>query len=163
MADYTRDNLLRLMAGAGLSAEQVAQRSGLDRRTVRAILQGTHRPHARTLTQLAHGLQASVDEFFLDPSRLIYRHFDRQTNPIVQEVVESHRELFDHWSEADFDELRSRVGAGGPLAREGALAAVRDMNRKRELIERLSVVLETGQADLLGKIVDLFYEKVIVK
>jgi transcriptional regulator with XRE-family HTH domain len=162
MTDYTQENLLRLMAAAGLSVEQVTEKTGVDKRTIRAILNASHRPHPRTLHRLAEGLGVSIDEFFVDPSRLLYRRFDRQTNPVIAEVVESHGELFAQWTEADFDELHSRVASGGPLLREGALAAVRDMNRKRASMEKLSLLLETGYAELIAGILDLFYDQAVV-
>ena len=120
------------MAGAQLSLGDVSARTGVDPRTLRGITSGGHRPHARTLHRLAQGLGVSVDEFFLDPARLIYRRFDRQTNPLVAELIAEQGELFAGWRQGDFDELHSRVGAGGALTREGALAAVHLMNRKRE-------------------------------
>ena len=67
-----------------------------------------------------------------------------------------------HWSEADFDELHSRVGTGGPLTCEGALAAVIDMNRKRDLHEKLSLLLETHQADLVRGFLEMVYQQVVV-
>ena len=79
------------------------------------------KPHARTLHRLAAGLGISVDELFIDPAQLLYRSFDRLTNPMVEEVLENHGELFHGWTQADFDELNSRVGLGGPLTMEGAL------------------------------------------
>jgi transcriptional regulator with XRE-family HTH domain len=163
MADHADENLLRLMAIAELSMSDVAKRTGLDERTIRAIARGTHKPHARTLHRLAEGLGVSVDEFFVDPAQLLYRRFDRQTNPLVEELVQSEPELFENWREADFSELHSRVGAGGPLTLEGAAAAVRAMNRKRELHDRLDVLLETGQASTIGGIIDLMYGQVVVR
>jgi transcriptional regulator with XRE-family HTH domain len=163
MVENTQRNLARLLAAAGLSSEQAAEKTRLDKRTIRAILNGTHRPHARTLQRLAEGLQVSVDELFLDPSRLIYRRFDRHSNPVIEEILEEHRELFEGWGEADFDELHSRVGTGGPLLREGALAAVRDMNRKRELLDKVSLLLETSHAELLCAIIELYFEKLVVQ
>jgi transcriptional regulator with XRE-family HTH domain len=163
MSDYTQENLLRLMAAAGLSVEQVTEKTGVDKRTIRAILSATQRPQPRTLHRLAEGLGVPIDEFFVDPSRLLYRRFDRQTNPVIAEVVESRGELFAGWTEADFDELHSRVASGGPLRMEGALAAVQDMNRKRVLMEKFSVLLETGHADLVAGIIELFYDKAVDK
>ena len=111
MSDYARENLLRLMAARGLSLSRVSEQTGLHVRTIRGILRGGHTPHARTLHRLAEGLGVSVDEFLVDPAQLLYRRFDRQTNPLVAEVIKDHKELFAGWSEADFDELHSRVGA----------------------------------------------------
>jgi len=163
MSDYAGKNLLRLMAGSGLSIQQVAEKTGLDERTIRGILGGTSKPHARTLHRLAEGLGAPVDEFFLDPAQLLYRRFDRQANPVVEEVLQAHRELFTGWAEADFDELHSRVGGGGPLTFEGALSAVRQMNRKRELHEKLDLLLESSQAELIGGIMEVLYDQIVVE
>jgi transcriptional regulator with XRE-family HTH domain len=155
-------NLQRLMAAGGFSMHDLAVRSGVDERTIRGLLAG-NKPHARTLHRLAEGLGVSADEFFVDPAQLLYRRFDRATNPLVQEVVESQPLLFEKWTEADFDELHSRFGAGGPLTREGVLESVRRMNRKRETLDKLNLLLETGEADVLGGIIDLFYEKIRVR
>ena len=163
MSRHSGENLARLMAAQGLSIEEVAEKSGLDRRTIQAILKGSQRAHARTLNRLAKGLGVAVDELFLDPSRLVYRHFDRLTNPMVQELIESHADLFANWCEADFAELSSRVGKGGPLTRQGAMAAARHINWKRGLFQKFALLLETSQADLIGGIVETMYEKVVLK
>ena len=118
MSDHAGENLLRLIAGGQWSLSDVSARSGVDPRTIRGIASGAQRPHARTLHRLAQGLGVSVDEFFLDPARLIYRRFDRQTNPLVAELIEAESDLFAGWRQGDFDELHSRVGAGGALTRE---------------------------------------------
>jgi transcriptional regulator with XRE-family HTH domain len=162
MSDHAGENLLRLMAAKELSIHDVSERTGLDERTIRGITRGTNRPHARTLHRLADGLGVAVDEFFVDPAQLLYRRFDHQTNPIVGEVLESHGELFDGWREADFDELHSRVGTGGALTREGALAAVLAMNRNRDLHDKLDVLLESSQSEVVGGMLDLLYRQVTV-
>ena len=162
MPDHARENLLRLMAAGGLSVRQVAEQTGLDERTIRGILGGGNKPHAQTLHHLAEGLGVKVDEFFVDPAQLLYRRFDRQTNPLVAEVLETHRDLFDGWTEADFDELHSRVGTGGALTAEGALQAVRRMNYKRELHEKLDLLLESSQADVAAGVLNVLYEKIVV-
>ena len=130
-------NLRRLMAQHGFTAAQVAEKCGLDQRTVRGILNGS-KPHARSLHKLADGLGVSADELFLDPSLLLHRRFDRQANPAIDGVIAEHPDLFKGWTEADFDELFSRVGTGGGLTAEGALEVVRAMNRKREVCEKPS-------------------------
>lgn len=162
MSDHTRENLLRLIAAGGLSVRGVAERTGLDERTIRGILVGGNKPHVQTLHRLAQGLGVKVDEFFVDPAQLLYRRFDRHTNPMVAEVIETHGELFDGWTEADFDELHSRVGTGGSLTAKGALVAVRHMNQKRDLHEKLDLLLESSHAELAADILDVLYEKVVV-
>lgn len=163
MSRHIAENLARIMAAQGLSISEVVEKSGLDHRTIRAILNGNQRTHARTLHRLAKGLGVPIDELFLDPSRLVYRRFDRQTNPMVQELIDSHPEQFSDWSEADFAELASRVGTGGPLTPDGALAAAQHINRKRELMARFCVLLETSEYELLSGIVNVMYERVVLK
>jgi len=162
MLDYAGENLHRLMVGRGLSTRAVADRTGLDERTIRGILGGGKTPHIHTIHRLAAGLEVKVDEFFVDPAQLLYRRFDRHTNPVVAEVLETHGPLFDGWTEADFNELHSRVGAGGALTVEGTLAAVSQMNRKRELHEKLDLLLESSQAEVAAGILNVLYEKVVV-
>ncbi len=163
MPAHARENLLRLMAAGGLSVRSVAERTGVDERTIRGVLGGGNKPHAQTLHRLAEGLGVKVDEFFVDPARLIYRRFDRQTNPRVAEVIETHRELFVGWTEADFDELHSRVGEGGALTCEGTIEAVRCMNRKRELHAKLDLLLESSQADVAAGILEVLHARVAVE
>lgn len=162
MSDHARENLLRLMAAEGLSVRQVSERTGLDERTIRGILGDNNKPHAHTLHRLAEGLGVKVDEFFVDPSRLLYRRFDRQTNPLVAEAIETHGELFDGWTEADFDELHSRVGTGGALTIEGALVAVQQMNHNRELHEALDLLLESSQAEVASSFLKVLLKSVAV-
>jgi transcriptional regulator with XRE-family HTH domain len=162
MSIHARENLLRLMAARGLTLGDVAAQTGLHVRTVRGILHGEKKPHAQTLHRLAEGLGVAVDEFFLEPAQLVYRRFDRQTNPVVAEVIADHKELFRGWSEADFDELHSRVGTGGALTAEGALSAVRQMNRRRELHGRLDLLLESSHAEVAAGILNVLYDKIVV-
>jgi transcriptional regulator with XRE-family HTH domain len=162
MSEHVGENLRRLLAAGGLSIRRLAEKTALDERTIRGILGGTNTPHARTLNRLAEGLGVPVDEFFLQPSQLLYRHFDHGANPVVEEVMEAHRELFSDWTEADFDELHSRVGSGGALTFEGALTAVQQMNRRRELHEKLDLLLESSQAEVVRGIVDVLYSQVVV-
>jgi len=159
MSDHLRENLLRLTAACGLSIHALAEETRLDERTIRGILNGGNKPHIRTLRRLADGLGVKVDELFLDPAQLLYRRFDRQTNPVVTDVMETHKELFANWTEGDFDELHSRVGEGGALTRDGVVVAVHQMNRKRELHAKLDLLLESSQAGLAGDIVELLYRK----
>lgn len=161
MPDHAGDNLRRLMTRLGVTIDQVAAQTRLDRRTVKGILDGTNRAHARTLHRLAAGLGVSPDEFFVDPAQLVYRCFDRATNPVVAEVVEAHPGLFTGWTEADFEELHSRFGTGGPLTVEGTLATVSEMNLNRVTHERLAVLLESSQAEVVRGIVEVMYQKLV--
>ncbi len=160
MNEHTGENLRRIMAEQGLSLGQVVGNTGLDRRTVSAILDGSNRPHSRTIHRLAAGLGVSPSELFVNPGQLLYRRFDAQTNPIVREVVDRHPDLFDGWSEMDFEELHSRFGQGGALTVEGTLAIARRMNRNRQVHEQLALLLESSQAETIRGIVEVIYRQV---
>lgn len=156
-------NLQRLLARQGLSIGRLAENAGVDERTVRNILDGAvRRPRPTTLHKLARGLEAPVEELFQNEATLRRRTFDRRTNPVVDEAIDSHPELFDGWRQAEFDELYSRFGTGGQLTSEGALRAAEAMNRRRAVQRKLAVVLETDQGDLLSRIVEEFYRRVVV-
>lgn len=156
-------NLRRLMAKYRLTYDDVVDASGLDQRTVRGIARGETRPHARTLARLATGLGVEVDELFVDGPSIAAAGFDLATNPVVSQVIESHPELFDGWSTADFAELASRFGHGGALNEQGALAAAAETNRRREVLAQVRVVLESNDGALLEDFVRMLYERVQVK
>jgi transcriptional regulator with XRE-family HTH domain len=155
-------NVRRLMARCGMTLQQVVEATGLHKRTVKAILSGHGKPHARTLHRLASGLGVSTDELFQNPSLLTHRLFDQRTNPIVQEVVDSRPQLFDGWSQADFEELYSHFGTGGALTVAGTTEVVLAMNRKRDIHQKVALLLESGEAEILSGLVELLYQKIVV-
>lgn len=161
MSDYAA-NLRRLMAREGLTLGDVTARTGLDERTIKGILAGVNRPHARTLHRLATGLGVSPDELFQDPSLLLHKLFDRRTNPLVEEVVDANPDVFRGWTEGDFDELYSRFGTGGALSPRGVLAAARAMKRNRETHRKLSLLLESAEADLIADLIEVMYQRIAV-
>lgn len=163
MSDVVRRNLRRLLAKLDLSIEQACQRCGLDKRTIAAILDAKTKPRSHTISRLAKGLGVSTDEFFLEPTRLLYRHFDSDTNPVVEEVVQSHPELFRNWTQADFEELHSRRATGGAMTTEGALDAARRMNRTRKLIHKVALIAETPKLDVVEQFVNTVFSQSIVE
>jgi transcriptional regulator with XRE-family HTH domain len=156
-------NLRRLMARFGLTIDQVVAQSGLDQRTVVGVLRGASKPHPRTLQRLAVGLGVATDELFQDPSLLVHRLFDRQTNPVVQSVVESRPELFAGWNEAEFDELYSRFGVGGRMSTDGVLDAVQKMELRKEAQNKVAAILETEQAELMIDMIEAVYRRIVVE
>jgi|YNPMSStandDraft_1061717.scaffolds.fasta_scaffold08539_6 transcriptional regulator with XRE-family HTH domain len=161
MSQWVGENLRRWMARQGMSASELSRRSGLDRRTIRALLAGRTRPHWRTVQRLAEGLAVSTDQLLLPPPARDCRPVDRQSNPAVTELIAERPELFAGWTEGDFDELFSRVGTGGPLSRQGALQAVRHMNRNRRAQEQLTLLLETSLAEPLRRLIDALARLVV--
>lgn len=152
-------NIRRLMARLDMTLQEVVEATGLDERTLRSMLQGQTRPHARTLHRLASGLGVSTDELFQDPLFAGHAAFDRATNPAVGEVLDQHPEFFVGWGTADFDELFSRMALGGELTSEGVLAATATMNARREVLRQVAVLLETSEADLMREFIDLLYRR----
>jgi transcriptional regulator with XRE-family HTH domain len=155
-------NLRRLMARDGLTFVDVIEASGLDERTVRAIVRGRNHPHARTLHKLAQGLGVPIDELFRPLACSAAGQFDRATNALVDSVVAAHPGQFGNWSDADFSELYSRFGTGGQLTETGVLAAAEAMNAKRDLWRQVSVILESDEADLLAEFVKMLYRRATV-
>ncbi len=156
-------NIRRLMARLDMTLQDVVAATGLDERTLRSMMHGTTRPHARTLHKLAHGLGVATDELFQDPfsgGLNGQAAFDRATNPLVAEVIDENPEIFADWQNADFDELFSRMGVGGELTEEGTLAAAMAMNARRELQYQVSVIMETREADLLREFVEMLFRRV---
>ena len=160
MAVSIAQNLRRLLSAQRLSVAALAERSGLDPRTIRRLLRDAQRPHEQTVQQLAAALGVEADELFLAPEQLRYRRFDRQTNPLVEEAIKLRPALFADWTDAEFAELSSRFGAGGALTLDGALRAAEQMNRKRELHHKLDLLLESSHAALIGRIVDAMHDEV---
>jgi transcriptional regulator with XRE-family HTH domain len=145
---------------------ELARRAGVSRTTLFYLRRGTtRRPRASTLSRIARALD-------IDPVGLVQpgstsasdadserrRQFDRRTNPLVAVVCGERPELFAGWSEADWDELYSQFGTGGALTEEGVALAAAEMNRRRETVRRLQVVLETHLAEVAERLVETLFE-----
>jgi transcriptional regulator with XRE-family HTH domain len=152
-------NVRRVMARLDLTQAAVVAATGLDERTVRSLMRGASQPHARTLHKFAAGLGVEVDELFHDPHAEAAA-FDRATNPAAAEVVRRHPATFAGWAAAEFDELFSRVAVGGELTEEGALAAAEAMNRRRELLGQVALILESAEAEHLREFIAMLYRRV---
>ena len=154
------ENVRRLMVREGLTYDDLVEATGLDQRTIRGLMRGANRPHARTLHKLATGLGVPADELFRELGDESPRQFDRACNPVLEDVVASAPDVFDGWTDAEFDELASRFGTGGQLTESGALAAARAMNQKREVLQQVAVILETDERELLVSFVAILYRRV---
>ena len=153
-------NIRRLMARFNMTMQGVVDATGVDERTLRSILRGETSPHARTLHKLAEGLGIDSDELFHDAFFSEHPEFDRATNQQVTEAIRNHPELFEDWTEAEFNELYSRVAVGGELTAAGAIATATAMNARRELLYQVSVILETSEAEILREMIGLLYRRV---
>jgi transcriptional regulator with XRE-family HTH domain len=158
--DPVSANLRRLLAERDWTIHEAAEQVGVDERTLKGLLGGAGKPQARTLHRLATGFEVPVETFLIPPGGRAA--FDRDTNPAVAAAVDREPHLFSDWTPDDFDELCSRFGAGGALTVDGALTAAREMNRKRIALEHVSVILESGEADLMYAMIDALLRRVLV-
>jgi transcriptional regulator with XRE-family HTH domain len=154
--------LRRLLAERDWTIHEAADQVGVDERTLKGLLGGRGgKPQSRTLHRLAMGFDVPVETFLVPPGGG-RTAFDRDTNPSVAEAVDREPHLFADWCADDFDELCSRFGEGGALTVDGALTAAREMNRKRSALEQVSVILESGEADLMYAMIETLSRRVIV-
>lgn len=94
---------------------------------------------------------------------LSFREWDRQANTAVAEVLEEKPQLFADWTEADFDELYSRFGTGGQLTHQGVEQMAVAQNQARSAHEKLALVLETADRALALSMLELLYERNVLK
>ena len=149
---------------------QLADHAGISRTTLYHLLEGhTSRPHGTTLNALAEALEIPVGELLalasgepVAPRDCLFESsaFDRATNPEVDAVARERPQLFAHWDEADWDELYSSFGTGGALSSSGVVTAAESINRKRETVRRLHIVLETHLRVVAEELVDTLYRMV---
>lgn len=86
--------------------------------------------------------------------------FDRATNPAVEGVVAADPQLFADWSTSDWEALYSTFATGGALTDEGVRIVAGQINRDRETLHRLQVVLNTHLAEIAVGLVDTLFRQV---
>jgi len=91
------------------------------------------------------------------------REFDRATNPIVAHVADKEPAIFAGWTARDWDALYSTFVTGGALNENGVRAYAAKINRHRETLHRLHILLETHLADVATDLVDSLYRQVAVR
>ena len=162
---------------AGWNIGELARQAGVSRTTLYHLERGTTRnPHYPTLQGIAAALGISV-ESLCEPSpkqpeqlRNISdsysqgsRLFDRATNTDISEVHHELPELFSGWTDEDWDELYSTFGEGGSLNREGVVEFAQQINRKRETLHKLQVVLETHLCPVAINLIETLYGMVHIQ
>jgi transcriptional regulator with XRE-family HTH domain len=152
-------NLRRAMARLNMTLADVVAATGVDERTVRGVLRGARRTQAKTLHKLARGLGIEADELLVDATAR-QAAFDRLASPAAAQAIEDHPALFANWTAADFEELFSRVAVGGELTEAGSVAAAKEMNGRRQILNQAAVVLESAEGDLLRQFIDMLFRRV---
>jgi transcriptional regulator with XRE-family HTH domain len=156
-ATLVANNLLRIMAEKGLNITQVAELTGIDKRTLLSIRRARGNTQSQTLHKLAVGLGVDPDELFGDVSPQYA--FDRATNPVVADVVDDNPAVFKDWKRADFRELCSNRGYGGEMTDAGVLALAEAINRRREVMRKVEVIMASSHGPLFAAVVDAFYRR----
>lgn len=159
----------------GWDLQEFSRRAGLSRTTLYNLEHGhTCRPHTSTVGKLAAALDVSPEELLAEQrdngSSAIAarergddgRRFDVATNPSVAEVMRTRPELFNGWTDDDTAELYSLFGVGGELNHRGVICAAEAINRKRETIRKLHIVLETHLAARAIDQIEFLYDLVRV-
>ncbi|MGC3972398.1 MAG: helix-turn-helix transcriptional regulator [Pirellulales bacterium] len=156
-------NLETLMRRRRITPDELAARAGLHEAIVRSLVRGEiSSPNLTTLDLLATALEVDGAALLAAEPRDDARGFDRRTNPIVAEVAAAHPQVFCDWTPADYDDLYSRFGVGGPLNAAGALECAQAINRRRELATKMAVLLETEHGSALTQEVDRLYSSVVL-
>ncbi|MCG6157552.1 helix-turn-helix domain-containing protein [Rubinisphaera margarita] len=173
----------------GWTISRLAEESGVSRATLHQWQQkGRCKPRNTTLYKLANALSVSpavlkseaagtevrAPEPLLDnswnplwpplPGELmsadLQREFDRQTNGTIEDVCRERPELFAGWSENEWDELFSTFGVGGELNEDGVRMQAEFINRKRETLYQVQILLETHLADAARAVIQSLYDSV---
>lgn len=172
--------LRELCMERGWDLGELARRAGVSRTTLYQLdRQRIRRPHAGTLGRIAAALGVSPaalwaegPELRPEEDRAATRQrsaeasagaaFDRVTNPAVAVVAADQPGLFEGWTADDWGELYSTFGVGGELTPEGVVATAEAINRKREVVQQLQVVLETHLGEVAANMIGTLYAMVEV-
>ena len=65
--------------------------------------------------------------------RYLNRKLNAATSPAVDEVAETHPELFEGWTAAEWDELRSIRGMGGEMTEDTVIEEAKKITENREV------------------------------
>lgn len=177
---FPADRLRELCMERGWDLGELARRAGVSRTTLYQLdRQRIERPHAGTLGRIAAALGVAPAALWADDRDLpgdpdaaarvrpsaelpAAAMFDRATNPAVSAVAADQPALFEGWTPDEWTELYSTFGVGGELTPEGVIATAQAMNRKREVVQQLQLVLETHLADVAANMIATLYEMVQV-
>jgi transcriptional regulator with XRE-family HTH domain len=170
--------IARLVEERGWNQEDFARIAKLNRHTVRQILQAGDRGRRlrnATISQCADALGLTVTELRTLPlERLLPRMhgrlhaeddalkhlFAHATLPELVTWLERNPERASRLGSGEIEELLAMQAPGGPLARIGVERYVDLLERRRRLVEQISVIAGTEYLGLLEQFVGLVHEKV---
>jgi transcriptional regulator with XRE-family HTH domain len=169
--------IARLVEERGWNQEDLANIAQLNRQTVRQILQpqGERKLRNSTISACAKALGLSVNELRTLPvERLLGRVrkrpaegnpasqklFDQAMQPELLAWLDRNEKRAGQFTAEEAEELLAQQGAGGPFTTLGVEHFVRQIERRRKLIEQIEVIAATEYLGLLEQFVGLLYDKV---
>lgn len=166
----------------GWSRKELASKARVSRTTLFNLERGsTHQPRVSTLKRLAETLDLDfhrlIDETLSSSPAVHTDHgdsmdrgdfrspddssrFDRETNPCVAQVFAEAPGLFQGFTAADWDELYSCMGMGGALTTNGVRDQVARIGRKKQLIRKLDILLETHYSEVAAALLETLFRQV---
>lgn len=182
---HLAERLRTLRLQKGWNQDRVAASAGISRTTLHHLERGEiPRPRASTLYKLAGVLEVPVQQLSsapvewtvstkgtsfdeagghsppYDDEDAVRREFDRATNPAVAIVAAEEPALFHDWSTDDWDALYGTFATGGALTEEGVRVHAAKINRNRETVQRLHLLLETHLGTVAAEMIDALYRQV---
>jgi hypothetical protein len=88
------------------------------------------------------------------------RLYEEATQPELTAWLERNPDRAKQLSPEEIDELLSIQGVGGPMTANGVEYYIKQVERKRQLLQRVQVVANTEYLDLLEQFVGVLFEKV---
>ena len=99
-----------------------------------------------------------------DDLQTVEREISAQTwqvkslNPVIDDVMASHPDIFRGWTERDFDWLRSIRGHGGALTQEGVLNFAHRHNIDRQILEKTRELLHSEKREVIHSVIMSLWE-----
>jgi transcriptional regulator with XRE-family HTH domain len=156
----------------GWDEVELARRADVSRTTLYNLRHAnSRRPRITTLTSLADAFEMPLERFLWGEPSSVYigsrefsegsNRFNRRTNQEVQAVHDEHPDLFQQWTDREWEELYSTFGVGGALSPEGVLESAGEINQARETRRQLNIVLETHLKEVATQMVESLYRMVV--
>jgi DNA-binding XRE family transcriptional regulator len=171
--------IARLTEEKGWNQEDLAKIAGLNRHTVRQILlhpESERRLRNATVARCAQALGLSVNDLRTLPlERLLprmhkpsglngddkLRHlYEQATLPELRAWMERNPDRSKLLTAEEADNLLAAQGPGGLLAAIGVEGFIRQLERRRELVQKVHDIIGTEYQDLLEKLIGLIHEKI---
>lgn len=174
-ADDVTAKIARLIEERGWNQEDFARIAGINRHTVRGLIQGKHRLRNATVQSAARALGLTVSELRSLPlDRLLPRMhaadgsadaglkklYAEATRPELIGWLERNEDRARGLSLIECDELLGMQSEAGPLARLGVEHVIGLMERRRDLVRKVMALAGTEYQAALEQIVELMYQRV---